>query len=334
MSSTRFKRLFGWTVAALCLGLAAHTTAVAQDPLLSLRQLKHTAWGADRGAPSDIIEIAQSPDGFLWLATSQGLYRFDGVTFDLIPPIPGDRTRSRTVYSLLAARNGDVWIGYYNGGIAVYRNGKLQDANPGKPYGSANSLRQAPDGSVWLLRFGNMGSQLLQYKDGRWENRSTLWDKTYPDSYDWFAFGGDGTIWIAATGVIQAVAPDGSRRIFRMPRRALPQPDATGRMWIVTGIGAWPAENAAALAALPPGGTSEREIGWYVYVEPSGAVLMNDTHDGEGLRWIAPRQVSEIGRTARDGRYETFDRVDGLIGHAQIVWLEDMTGLAPGSHVG
>lgn len=325
---TRLANLPLAAFAVLCFSLA---WAPAQglkmpDLALSFRQLKHTAWAADRGAPGDIIEIAQAPDGFLWLATAGGLYRFDGVTFELMPAIRGGGVRSRTVYSLLAARNGDVWVGYYYGGVAVYRNGRLQDANPGKPYGSANSLRQAPDGAVWLLRYGADGSRLSRYKDGRWEDRSDLWDKAFPAEYDWFQFSRDGTVWIAAQGVIQAIALDGTRRVYRMPRRALPQTDSMGRMWIVTALGAWPAEQAAALAALPPGGNSERNIGWYVHVDPDGAALMNDTVDGEGLRWIAPRNVSEIGGEIGRGRQETFDRRDGLTSEAAGPIVEDREG--------
>jgi signal transduction histidine kinase len=325
---TRLASMTLVAVAVLCLGLApAPAKAFAPRDLgLALHQLKHTAWAADRGAPGDIIEIAQSPDGFLWLATAGGLYRFDGVTFELIPPIRGGAVRSRTAYSLLAARNGDVWVGYYYGGIAVYRNGRLQDANPGKPYGSANSIRQAPDGSVWLLRYGASGSRLSRYKDGRWEDRSYLWDKAFPAEYDWFVFGRDGTIWIAAKGVIQAIAPNGSRHVYPMPRRALPQPDATGRVWIVTGIGAWPAEQAAALAVLPPGGNSERNIGWYVHVDPDGSVLMNDTVDGVGLRWIPPRELGKVGQSTDRSQQETFDRKDGLTSEAAGPILEDREG--------
>src|ERR1700756_5350490 len=49
---------------------------------LQLSQLQHRAYPSRDGAPSSTQAIAQTPDGFLWLATQNGLYRFDGVHFD------------------------------------------------------------------------------------------------------------------------------------------------------------------------------------------------------------------------------------------------------------
>ena len=48
----------------------------------SIAQFAHTAWSAKDGVPSMIQALAQTKDGYLWLGTPGGLYRFDGVTFD------------------------------------------------------------------------------------------------------------------------------------------------------------------------------------------------------------------------------------------------------------
>jgi len=53
-------------------------TGAAQD----LRYLSHQAWGTEEGLPqSSVHAIAQTPDGYLWVATEGGLARFDGVSF-------------------------------------------------------------------------------------------------------------------------------------------------------------------------------------------------------------------------------------------------------------
>lgn len=52
-------------------------------------QLHHTAWIARNGAPTEISAIAQTADGFLWLGTAAGLYRFDGLQFEWVDLFPG-----------------------------------------------------------------------------------------------------------------------------------------------------------------------------------------------------------------------------------------------------
>jgi ligand-binding sensor domain-containing protein len=47
-----------------------------------MSQYVHDVWTTNDGLPQDSINaIAQTPDGYLWLATQEGLARFDGMTF-------------------------------------------------------------------------------------------------------------------------------------------------------------------------------------------------------------------------------------------------------------
>jgi len=60
--------------------LIARTCAFALNPALDVSQYAHTAWKIRDGfAKGSILSIAQTPDGYLWLGTAFGLYRFDGV---------------------------------------------------------------------------------------------------------------------------------------------------------------------------------------------------------------------------------------------------------------
>jgi len=54
--------------------------AFALDPSLDISQYAQNTWRNRDGFPRDIIHaIAQTPDGYLWLGTEFGLFRFDGV---------------------------------------------------------------------------------------------------------------------------------------------------------------------------------------------------------------------------------------------------------------
>jgi len=52
----------------------------------TVTQFQHTAWTAKDGAPTTIVSIAQTADGYLWLGTLSGLFRFDGVRFEQYQP--------------------------------------------------------------------------------------------------------------------------------------------------------------------------------------------------------------------------------------------------------
>ncbi|WEF34083.1 hypothetical protein [Pseudoduganella chitinolytica] len=81
----------------------------------------HTAWGSLQGAPVDVLKFAQGADGWLWIATATGLYRYDGVRFERTDSVHGHPLYSTNVLGLLAARDGALWVGYRLGGATVLR---------------------------------------------------------------------------------------------------------------------------------------------------------------------------------------------------------------------
>ena len=75
-------------VARLATGLAAALLvggpAQALDPARLVTQYHHTAWTYSDGIPPNIFAIAQTRDGFLWLGSGSGLFRFDGVRAEAV----------------------------------------------------------------------------------------------------------------------------------------------------------------------------------------------------------------------------------------------------------
>ena len=101
--------------AGMCLALLA-LQASAFDSNKPLTEYTHTVWTHRDGIPSAFIySIAQTRDGFLWLATTDGLVRFDGVRFVHWRPKTGHTELLGVVRSLCVARDGSLWIGSASG---------------------------------------------------------------------------------------------------------------------------------------------------------------------------------------------------------------------------
>ena len=66
--------------------------------------------------------ILQTRDGFLWIATKDGLNRYDGQSFKIFKNIPLDSTSlpENYVMSLLESRDGTLWVGTWGGGVCKY----------------------------------------------------------------------------------------------------------------------------------------------------------------------------------------------------------------------
>src|SRR5471030_3320768 len=68
-------------------GLALTARAFGLDANRTVNQYGHESWTSQRGLPGEAVyEILQTPDGYLWLRTSGGLVRFDGMRFARIDP--------------------------------------------------------------------------------------------------------------------------------------------------------------------------------------------------------------------------------------------------------
>ena len=99
--------------------------ALALDPALQLSQYAHTAWTVRDGVfKGNIYAMAQTPDGYLWLGSEFGLYRFDGVRSIPWHPPEGQRLPEQNINSLLVTRDGTLWIGTF-AGLATLRGGTL-----------------------------------------------------------------------------------------------------------------------------------------------------------------------------------------------------------------
>ena len=101
-----------WLAVLLLLCASLVSQGSAQD----LRYLRHQAWSTEDGLPQDSVHaIAQTADGFVWVATERGVARFDGTSFEILSPASDAAFVSNDVCCLAVAGNGDLWIGTADG---------------------------------------------------------------------------------------------------------------------------------------------------------------------------------------------------------------------------
>src|SRR3982074_1919085 len=88
------------------------TSAFALDPRKAMSQYVHNSWSTNEGLPQDSVNaVVQTSDGYLWIATQEGLARFDGVRFAVFDSSNTRGALGNFVYSLYADRDGSLWIG-------------------------------------------------------------------------------------------------------------------------------------------------------------------------------------------------------------------------------
>ncbi|MGA7399270.1 MAG: two-component regulator propeller domain-containing protein [Candidatus Sulfotelmatobacter sp.] len=149
-----------------CFVLAWCVCACALDPSLDVNQYAHTAWKIREGfAKGEILSIAQTPDGYLWLGTESGLLRFDGVRPVLWQPPNREQLPSNHILALLVARDDTLWIGTYKG-LASWKDGKLTHY---REVAGANvpSLLEDQEGTVWFGAYERSKGRLCAIRAGK-----------------------------------------------------------------------------------------------------------------------------------------------------------------------
>ena len=103
--------------------------------------------------PSQILATAQTTDGYLWLGTANGLFRFDGVTFEPYRLPRGQQFLSTSIQSLRATADGGLWIGYTLGNTSFLKDGvlttQLFHGHLERANGTVWSIIVRRDGSTW-----------------------------------------------------------------------------------------------------------------------------------------------------------------------------------------
>jgi PAS domain S-box-containing protein len=188
--------------------LLANACAAALDGDRTIAQFAHTSWGSKDRAPTAVTALAQSVDGYLWVGGPDGLYRFDGVVFEHYQPESGGPFPARTVSSLLALPNGDIWIGFWPGVISLLRNGNVTNFNSrdGLPEARISGFAQDREGTIWAAT----SRGLLRLEGNRWKLVTNDWN--FPEgSANAIFLDRQGTLWVSTEDTVVFLLPDTMR---------------------------------------------------------------------------------------------------------------------------
>jgi ligand-binding sensor domain-containing protein/signal transduction histidine kinase len=142
---------FKWIVGGL-LSLAVALPLFALNPGRRLTQYLQRIWQVRQGLPqSGIFAIHQTPDGYLWLGTPDGLVRFDGVRFTPPEDLDGLALPRMFVRQLADDSAGALWIATSNAGLYRLHNGTLArfSEHDGLPSDNLTCLFRGRQGDLW-----------------------------------------------------------------------------------------------------------------------------------------------------------------------------------------
>ena len=112
-------------------------------------------WQVEHGLPdSSVTSIAQTPDGYLWFGTFNGLVRFNGVRFQIFDTrTPG--LESEQILRLCVDRADGMWVSAESGHLARYADGRFtafheQDGWPMQPC-KGRGIRVNSSGTAYFL---------------------------------------------------------------------------------------------------------------------------------------------------------------------------------------
>ncbi|WNG51517.1 response regulator [Archangium minus] len=328
--------------------------ALALDPARRVTQYSHDTWKDEDGLPQNTgFALAQTRDGYLWVATWEGLARFDGVHFTVYDRRNTPELRDEVIRALVEDASGTLWVGTGRG-LLSYREGRFQRMAPAGPGEvEVSSLVRASDGGLWV------GAQegLFYVRDGQSQRYGTA-EGLPADWVHALRVDHDGVLWV---GTAKGLARLSKGRVepVRLPGgaaraavRALLE-GHDGSMWIGTDVGLMrlregqarlftprdglPDDKVTALAedrdgnlwvGTDTGGLARLSGGAFSVLGPkqgfSSSAVLSLLEDREGSLWVGT-MMGGLSRL-RDAPFVTFGQPEGIQDDLTSVVLEDRQG--------
>jgi signal transduction histidine kinase/ligand-binding sensor domain-containing protein len=313
-------------VAAMVLAFAAS----AAGPMRPLAHYTHQRWSEESDPPRPVAALAQDGHGYLWIASAAGLFRFDGIRFEMISA-GVDLVAHGAPSAILVRRNGEVWTNFERSRrFAVYREGELHflDAPPAPHRVSA--MHETRDGTIWVLT-EQIGIPLMRFRNGQWTSFGPEAGAPGENPFS-MVVTGDGTVWVSFNDSVARLASDG--RLFQFVRH---NPGANGRLSIDPQERIWLTERRGTYPITGPGGRGTPPPLRHAYATDAAQWRGWPMFDRDGNLWIAtyydglqrvarpdPRGAATPAEAAAS--VERFTARDGLTSNVTTQLFQDAEG--------
>jgi signal transduction histidine kinase/ligand-binding sensor domain-containing protein len=288
--------------------LLAGSSASALNPAFEVNQYAHKSWtAADGYFKGSVTDIAQTPDGYLWLGTDFGLVRFDGVRFVPWTPPAGAQLPSDASIRLLVTRDGSLWIGTAKG-LARWKGNRLTSYRElaGR---RISKILEDHSGVVWVAGMGAPAGPLCAIRvSGVQCGGDGDFGSNVVSLYEY-----QGGVWAGTSRALWRWKPD--------PPQFYPVPGSEGAIsdLIEGDNGAlWMATNKALL----------QWAGGKIEPAPVPSAAQTGIHrmllDRDGGMWIGTIDQGLV--HLHQGRTDVFGTADGLSGYRVEALFEDREG--------
>ncbi len=145
--------------------------AHALDPRTPLAQYSRQTWQTENGLPQNTVRsVAQTEDGYIWVATREGLARFDGNGFVVFDKQNTPQLKSNDIRDLLPAAKNVLWVST-SAGLTRLSGGEWATFNTqhGLPGDDVEVAYEDREGSLWV----GTSAGLARFREGKFTTYTT-----------------------------------------------------------------------------------------------------------------------------------------------------------------